>query len=162
MKLAEMLTSWLLLGALAGCARGADQDADADRAELRAAAVAFDQALSQRDLDAVVSFISDETVMLPDGGAQVSGLDNISSIMDRAINRRGFRSEADPPRIGVSTRGGYGYSLTNVTRTYERSDGTLSVEHYRDFHVWERRADGSWKIAIDIWNALPEGGRAAD
>lgn len=29
----------------------------------------------------------------------------------------------------------------------------------RDFHVWKKQADGSWKVAVDIWNSgLPAGG----
>ena len=48
-----------------------------------------------------------------------------------------------------------GYSMSEATMTLSGPDGGPVTEHVRDFYVWRRQADGSWKVVVDIWNAAP-------
>lgn len=48
---------------------------------------------------------------------------------------------------------GYTYGTANITIT--GPDGNPMTEGIRDFHLWKRQADGSWRIVVDIWNIAP-------
>jgi len=39
--------------------------------------------------------------------------------------------------------------------TTHRESGETETETLKGIHVLERQADGSWKIAIDVWNETP-------
>ena len=62
-------------------------------------------------------------------------------------------------RVEVSSGGDMGWTLAIGDVSFTRPDGEPGSDRVRDFHVWQRQADGSWKVAVDIWNSeFPAGG----
>ena len=55
-----------------------------------------------------------------------------------------------------------GYTLNAADLSYTGPDGKPLTEHLRDFHLWRKQPDGSWKLSIDIWNAEPPAAPAKD
>jgi len=54
--------------------------------------------------------------------------------------------------VAISAGGDMGYTLADVALSIAGPDGAPVEQRYRDFHVW-RKQDGTWKLAVDIWNS---------
>jgi len=88
----------------------------------------------------------------------VSGMPAIREFVAGFIADPAFAVTFRPISLEVSQDGTMGYTLSSGELTYTGPEGTPVTERLRDFHVWRKQADGSWKIAVDIWNAEPPAG----
>lgn len=146
----------LALPALAlACAQPAPPDPEAARTALRQADSAYTKAGLAKDRAAFVGLYAADAVMYPPEVAPVSGLDAIGKFVDGFLADPTFAGSFQPLEVEVSTDGTIGYTLNAATLTYTGTDKKLVTERLRDFHVWRRQADGSWKLVVDIWNAEP-------
>jgi ketosteroid isomerase-like protein len=66
-----------------------------------------------------------------------------------------FTVSFQPVMVEVSDDASMGYTMNNAALTYTGPDGKAATEKVRDFHVWRRQKDGSWKLLVDIWNSEP-------
>lgn len=96
-----------------------------------------------------------DAVMYPPEVAPVSGLDAIGKFVDGFLADPTFSGTFQPLEVQVSADGTMGYTLNAATLTYTGPDKRLVTERLRDFHVWRRQADGTWRLVVDIWNAEP-------
>jgi uncharacterized protein (TIGR02246 family) len=111
-------------------------------------------AFSAGQPDALVAVFTDNAVVLPPGEAQLN-------------SREAIRSWAQNLANEFTVRGGYTGSDVQVVGDWaiERYTGFLTVtpkkggppveDHLRGIHVYQRQADGSWRITQDIWNSEP-------
>jgi len=93
--------------------------------------------------------------MYPPGEATVTGVDAIGKYVDGFLKDSAFSAVFNPVAVDVSTDGTMGYTLNAADLSFTGPQGKPVTEHLRDFHVWRKQADGSWKLLIDIWNAQP-------
>ncbi len=64
----------------------------------------------------------------------------------------GIQMQFGTPEVAVAASGDMGYTMTEGVITMDGPDGGTITENMRDFHVWKKDADGTWKVVVDIWN----------
>jgi len=67
----------------------------------------------------------------------------------------GLSMSFHPLVVEVSESGDMGYSLNSVEFGFPDEDGNTITAVSRDFHLWRKQEDGSWKVIVDIWNDEP-------
>ena len=142
--------------ATAACNRQAPpMDLEAARASLRAADAAYTEAALSKNLDAFMAMYEPSAAMYPPGEATAQGTEAIRAVANAFIQDPAFAATFTPGTVDVSPSGDMGYTLNDATLTFTGPDGKPATERSRDFHVWRRQADASWKVVVDIWNAEP-------
>ena len=150
-----------LLGAIvfmisASCSPAAPPvDVEAERAALTEADSRYGSTAATRDLETFLAFYASDAAMYPPEGATVTGLDNIRSFAGAFFADPAFSATFRSLAVEVSQDGDMGYTLSTGDLAYTGPDGNLIAERIRDFHVWRKQADGTWKIVVDIWNLEP-------
>lgn len=127
-------------------------DVDAARASLRTADSEYSQATSSKNVDMFVALYEAGATMYPPAQAPVQGTEAIRALADAFFEDPAFAMTFTPVAIDVSSSGDMGYTLNAVAITATGPDGKPTTERIRDFHLWQKQADGSWKVVVDIWN----------
>jgi len=139
-------------------------DLEAEMAALRAAATSYHEAASAKDPARVVALYDEDAVMVPPNADLVDGLEGVKGYRFGFISTPGVELHFEIIRAEVSASGDMGWTLALGDITINRPDGTTGSDLVRDFHVWKKQADGSWKVVADIWNsgmaAAPDTSRA--
>jgi uncharacterized protein (TIGR02246 family) len=144
-------------------------DAAAVEQSIRDGADRFEQAMLAGDAAALSSFYADDAVVLAQGQPKVEGIDAIRAEFDQMSpeEARPTAFSLDPESIVVSASGDMAYDVGTFTYTGPGPDGTEMTDNGKYVAIWKPAADGTWKIAVDIWNsdAMPgapaEGGTEA-
>jgi uncharacterized protein (TIGR02246 family) len=147
--------AFLVLVGMVSCARQPSVDVAAERAALTEADSRYSQATSTKDADAFVGFYAQDGAMYPPEGSVVKGPDSIRDFVGPFFEDPGFAAKFTPLAVEVSQGGDMGYSFNLLELTATGPTGETVTEHLRDFHLWHKQADGSWKLVVDIWNAEP-------
>jgi len=155
----QLLTILTAAGIVAaGCAPPPDTGVEEALVELGQATEAYHQAMDSRDLEAFVGFYAPEARMFPPNHAAVMGQAAIRTWAEEQLATEGLSimSTFAPPRIGAG--GDLGFT-TGITEVSMPGPEGMMTDRGPDVHVWQKQADGSWKILLDIWNSerpLPE------
>jgi len=113
------------------------------------------QAITNGDVDAALALWEpDACIVGPDGSALARGSDALVGVL-RAMIEHGTRFEADV--LDVYTAGDL--ALVRGALRLTAPDG--STQHSRSLVIHRRRADGSWRIALDAPWGLPNGDRTS-
>ena len=147
-----VLTSIAVL-AVSGCSSQTPQDLEAEKAALRAAADAYHEAASAKDVQSVVSYYADDAMMVPPNADRVEGIEGVRNYRFGFIETPGVELRFELVRVEVSTSGDLGWTLALADVTFDRPDGQPGSDRVRDFHVWKKQEDGSWKVVVDMWNS---------
>ena len=133
------------------CAPAAD--VEADRAAIEAVREAEGAAFGAGNVDAVMDVFTDDIVFMSPNEPLVSGRDAVREWAN------GFTSmftvtihsyETDE----IEVAGDMAYERYTAHWTITPKDGGDAVEEIlKGIHIFRRQADGSWKIAQDIWNS---------
>jgi ketosteroid isomerase-like protein len=129
-----------------------------DEAALRAAIESFDQATSAMDWDAVMEIMTEDFLQMPPNESVIEGRSAWRANVDSS--RVTEKLEYDTEVIRVEGRG----DLAFVYGTYSGKDVMEGVEELDEYagswlSIYRKQPDGSWLIAIDIFNSdlpLPE------
>ncbi len=143
----------LALAVMNGCIQDPRQDLETAIAALRDAADAYHDAASAKDRDAVVAFYADDAVMIPPNAEQVEGIVGVRNYRFGFIENPSVQTQFETIRVDVSSGGDFGWTLAIVEVTFAGPDGQPAGDRIRDFHVWKRQTDGSWKLVVDMWNS---------
>jgi uncharacterized protein (TIGR02246 family) len=130
-------------------------DIEAERTALRDADSRYSQAASAKDVEAVVALYAPDGAIYPPDGAVVTGLEGVRGFASAFVADSAFAARFTPRAVEVSADADMGYTLNDAEVTFTGSDGKPMTERIRDFHVWRKQPDGSWKIVVDIWNNEP-------
>ncbi len=157
MKTAGMI--WILVPGvlLLGCDQ-TSVDLNAAQAELRAAADAYHEAAESVDVENLVALYTTDGLILPPNAAKEEGLEGVRGFADAFTQTPGFSVQFADMSVEVAASGDMGYSLANAVISVDGPNGEPVEDRVRDFHLWKKQ-DGTWKVAIDIWNSelpLPE------
>jgi len=149
----------LLLLAIGACER--QPDPAAEEAALRSADSSYTVAMQTLDIPGLVAFYLPDAVMYPPGEATPSGLDAIREYATTFASAPGLNMRAQLQTLWVSRSGDLGYSFNIVDATANDSAGKPVTERLRDIHLWRKNPGGQWKVAVDVWNAMPVGSGTA-
>jgi ketosteroid isomerase-like protein len=122
----------------AGAVEQAVRDADAEWSKVAGA----------KDLDKTVSFYADDAVVLPPNEAAVTTKDGIRNLW------KGFLDSLQniswkTTRVETSKSG----DMACLIGTYELTMKDGTKDHGKYCEVWEKKADGKWKVATDMFSS---------
>ena len=128
-------------------------DLAAETAALRAAAQAYHDGAATMDTDAIAAlYTADAAIYAPDTPT-IQGMDGVEAFVTGFASAPGIQVQLDLVEVVVSADADMGYTMGLGEITTEGPDGEAVVESVRDFHVWRKDVDGSWKLVVDIWNS---------
>ena len=151
MKTLFPILTTLLVLAVNGCA--SQVDVEAERAALRQADAEHYKAAAAKDVERMVSMYADGASMFPPNGASITGTEGVRKFASEFTALPGFAISFSPAQVEVSEGGDMGYTLSTYEYSFTGPDGQPVSDRGRDFHVWRKQPDGSWKVVIDIWNS---------
>ena len=144
-----------ILWAAAACAPPSSNEDDV--ADITRTTHEWVAAFEAGDAAHAATFLTDAAVVVPPNEAVVTGAEAIEAWSQRMFD--GMTVEEATTTVGaVRVAGDWAVSHGEWRMTMSVGGATVG-DTTRYVLVWERQADGSWKIAYDIWNsALPVAG----
>ena len=130
-------------------------DLDADVEAIKRTALMKNEGVVKLDPQIYAGAFAEDAVVLPPGRA---GIEGRAAILEWA---RGWSStakakiEIDTTIDEVQVMGDWAYVRMTIARTILFPDRDPTNDVVKTIQVHQRQADGSWKIARDIWNAHP-------
>jgi len=145
----------LPLAVLAGCQSLSAPAPDTVREEaaIRATDARWLAAAQAHDLEQTVSYWTDDVYMMPPGGPAMVGKEALRRYVAGAFTIPDFSISWVTDHIWVAKSGEVAYAVGTDTIRLTTPDGKAVVEHDKAVAVWRKQPDGSWKCAVDIWNA---------
>jgi uncharacterized protein (TIGR02246 family) len=133
---------------------GANAAADVRAADQRAVRVADSSlaaAVEAKDADRTAALYADDAVQMPVAEPLISGRAAIREEWAKVYGIPGFTNKSQLVSVEVS-----GGSLAYTRGTYESAmldpKGKPTTERGKWITVWRRQADGTWRVAADIYN----------
>jgi ketosteroid isomerase-like protein len=146
-----------ILGAclLLGCAPS-PFDAVAESTKLLARDAEWATAASDgKDVDKIVSFWSEDAIVIPPGQPVVEGKAAIRTFVTSSLQIPGFRIHWVSDKVRFSPDGKLAYVTATNEMTVAGPSGTPMTIHGRGITVWRLEPDGQWRCVVDIWNDPP-------
>lgn len=109
-----------------------------------------------RDVERILSYWTDDAVVLPPGLPAVIGKAALRQYVEGSMQIPGFRISWTSTDATFSPDGNLAYMLSRNAVTMNAPDGTPTMTEGRAVTVWRREPDGEWRCAVDIWNAEPK------
>jgi uncharacterized protein (TIGR02246 family) len=151
----HLVVATAALGLWTACQRQpAPPDIGAAKAALEAADRQYAEATLGKNLDAFMGFYTTDASMHPATYPTASGQDAIRAVASSFFQDPAFAGTINSELVEVSADGTTGHTFSTGELTATGPDGKPIKEQLRDFHLWRRQADGSWKIVLDIWNLV--------
>ncbi|MBA3514123.1 MAG: DUF4440 domain-containing protein [Pyrinomonadaceae bacterium] len=106
-----------------------------------------------RDLERILSFWTDDAVVLAPGLPAVIGKDALRRYVQGSMEIPGFGITWTSTEVTFSPDGNLAYLFSRNAVTMNGPNGTPSTTEGRAVTIWRRETDGEWRCAVDIWNA---------
>ena len=108
-----------------------------------------------RDLERVLSFWTDDAIVMPPGLPAVIGKAALREYVQASMKIPGFRITWTSTDVTFSPEGNFAYMFGMNMVEMNGPDGTPVRIAGRAVTIWRKEADGEWRCAVDIWNAPP-------
>jgi ketosteroid isomerase-like protein len=106
-----------------------------------------------RDIERVLSYWTEDAVLLPPGLPTVVGKAALRQYVEGSMQIPGFRITWTSTDVTFSPDGNFAYMFGRNAVTMNAPDGTPATTEGRGVTIWRRDTDGEWRCAVDIWNA---------
>lgn len=126
-----------------------------DRASLvslRAADASMQEAVTARDLEAILAHYADDAVLLPAAEPKVEGRAALRAEWQHVLAIPGFSSVSALSHAEVSAAGDLGYTYGTYSTRMLGEDGQPVTEPGKWLAVWRRQPDGAWRIVVETYN----------
>ena len=104
------------------------------------------------DPEKVLSYWSDDAVVLSPGQPMIKGKDALRKMVQDSKNIPGFSISWKSKEVQFSPDGNMAYLYGENLITINDSTGKRINMPGRGYTVWRKQSDGSWKCVVDIWN----------
>lgn len=108
-----------------------------------------------RDVDRILSYWTDDAIVLPPGLPSVVGKAALRQYVEGSMQIPGFRITWESKDAMLSPDGQLAYLMSRNEVTMNAPDGMPITSEGRAVTIWRREADGEWRCAVDVWNAEP-------
>jgi ketosteroid isomerase-like protein len=108
-----------------------------------------------RDVEAILSYWTDDAVVLPPGLPAVIGKPALREYVKGSQQISGFSITWSSSDVAFSPDGNLAYMFSENAVTLNGADGKPATKAGRAVTIWRREPDGEWRCAVDIWNAPP-------
>ncbi len=108
-----------------------------------------------RDIDRILSYWTDDAVVLPPAVPAIVGKTALRQYVESSLHIPGFQMTWSSADVVVSPDGNLAYMFSKNAVTVNGQDGAPVTMKGRAVTIWRREPDGGWRCAVDIWNAEP-------
>jgi ketosteroid isomerase-like protein len=105
------------------------------------------------DIERVLSYWTDDAVVLPPGLPAIVGKAALRQYVEGSMQIPGFRITWTSTDVSFSPDGSLAYMFSRNAVTMNAPDGMPETTEGRAVTIWRREPDGEWRCAVDIWNA---------
>ena len=134
---------------------GQDIDLEAERAVLlekdRTQSEAY--STSETPLDTIFASFADDARVLAPGIPMAEGWEASRAVFAKLEALPGYSLEYSPAIADVGGAADLGYTIGTYHMKLPGSDGSIVEIDGKYLSIWKRQPDGSWKIAVDMFNA---------
>ncbi len=137
-----------------GCGAPSEPETDSrdvDAEAIREADLAWVAAQASDGLDGTMSFYVEDAILVPPNAPMAIGTSAIREA-SAAIDTPGMSVAWKPMKIEVARSGDIGYAIGTFEGTGVGPDGSLVPVKGNYIEIWKRQADGSWKVAADMFS----------
>ncbi|MGH7631005.1 MAG: YybH family protein [Gemmatimonadales bacterium] len=146
-----LLCAGALVGA-AACLREHGERRTVALDALRSADAALSKAVADKNLEGILQSYAADASILPVAEPIVTGTQAIRAEWEHILAIPGYRSTSTAVEVEVSRAGDLGYTRGTYAATFDLSDGTTATERGKWVSVWKKQADGTWRVAVEIYN----------
>ena len=107
------------------------------------------------DVEAMISYWTDDAVVLPPGLPAVVGKAALREYVRACLRIPGFKITWTSTEVRLSPDGELAYMFSQNAVTMNSADGEPATTRGRAVTIWRRDPDGVWRCAVDVWNAEP-------
>jgi ketosteroid isomerase-like protein len=145
----------VLLVLFVGCSqRGFDPAAEQTKL-LRRDAEWADLASAGKDVEKIVSYWSDDAVLIFPGQPVLEGKAAIRAYVTESLKTPGFKIHWVSEKPTFSPDGKLAYMRGKDELTVPGQNGAPVTLHLRGISIWRLDADGQWRCVVDISNEEP-------
>jgi ketosteroid isomerase-like protein len=108
-----------------------------------------------RDIERILSYWTDDAIVLPPGMPAVIGKAALRQYVQTSLQIPGFRITWNSTDVTFSPDGKLAYMFGRNSVSMTTPDGATIINEGRAVTIWRREADNEWRCAVDIWNAEP-------
>ena len=105
-----------------------------------------------KNIDLILSFWTDDAVVMPPGFPAVVGKDELRQYIERSLQIPGFKISWKSSDVKFSPDGNLAYMFSQNEVSMNGVDGKPFTTKGRAVTIWRRESDGEWRCAVDIWN----------
>ncbi len=149
----SLLLVFLLV--LAGCSRRGFDPATEQAKLLRRDAEWADFASAGKDVEKIVSYWSDDAVLIFPGQPVLEGKTAIRAYVTESLKTPGFKIHWVSEKPVFSPDGKLAYMRGKDELTVPGPSGAPVTVHLRGISIWRLDADGQWRCVVDISNEQP-------
>ena len=114
-----------------------------------------------KDVDKAVSYYAESAVVMPPNASAATTKESIRSAWKEMLTTPGAAISWKTTKVEVAKAGDLAYVSGTYEETMTDASGKSVQDHGKYVEVWEKQADGTWKVVADIWNSdLPASGPA--
>ena len=117
-----------------------------------------DLATAGKDIDKIVSYWSDDAVVIFPGQPVIEGKQAIRAYVEASLKTPGFKIHWVSEKPVFSPDGKLAYVRGTDDLTMPGPNGTPITTHLRGVAVWRMEPDGQWRCVVDISNEEPRPG----
>ena len=112
----------------------------------------FMAAVNSGDTSTVATLYTEDAVVMPPNAEVVRGRSGAKALFDGMIEAMGV------PTLTLSTsevteHGDTAYEVGTYTMRLQPAGAAVMNDSGKYVVIWARQGDGSWKLAVDIWNS---------
>ena len=115
----------------------------------------WSQVAQSRDIDRILSYWTDDAVLLSPGEPERRGKAAIREYLEASFAVPGFRVSWEPLEATVSRSGDLGYLIERTRVIVTGPEGRPVSQDFRALTIWRKDTDGAWRNSIDMSNAPP-------
>ena len=151
----KIISIALMLIAFASCNQQKEFDTKSEGEKLMQTSRQWSQVAQSRNADSILSYWTDDAVMISAGEASLKGKDGIRQMVEGSLKDSAFQISWEPESAEVSKSGDMGYLLETTKMNMTDSSGKPFTQNFKAVTIWKKQADGSWKCAVDVLSPLP-------
>lgn len=121
----------------------------ADEAALRALIGEWSAAAQAKDVAKFTSFYAQDAVVMMAGAPDISGLPAIQEGIGHMMEDPAFALSFEADKVVVARSGDLAYETGSYSMTMTGAGKKPSTEKGHYVVVWQKQADGAWKVVVD-------------
>jgi len=125
----------------------------ADEAAIRQEDAAWSTAAETKLMEQFYGAFLEDAVVLAPNEPMAVGIEAIRKMGDNMFAMPGFSVKWKTGTVVVAGSGDIGYSISTSEFTMNDATGAPMVDIGKGLTIWKKQADGSWKVAADMFNS---------